>query len=149
MKFLQYSFLLFAICPFACELFPNTQDNSSETKPECNGIPPVRTESESCCKAYGADACGATLFCENFDGREISTCYPLHSRLGREQCSADEHCVSGVCNLDTGLCKSVYMEKCDVGTGCNEHYRCRNACPGFNSDCDSSCTVDCEYHCIS
>jgi hypothetical protein len=144
--------LLFA-CAFAASCLPGlTGDGDGsglETKSECNGIAPVQTEYEACCKAYGIDACGAGLFCENFDGREYGTCYPLHSRRGLEQCSADDQCAGGLCNPDTGLCKSAYLvEACTAETGCVEYYSCANACPGYSSECSSSCQVACELRCI-
>ena len=35
-----------------------------------------QTLSQPCCTGWGADACGALLFCAAFDGRTQTTCYP-------------------------------------------------------------------------
>ena len=45
----------------------------SSTTPAAQGL------SQPCCLSWGADACGAGLFCGAFDGRTVTTCYPERS----------------------------------------------------------------------
>lgn len=52
-------------------------------------VPPARGLSERCCPSFGADACGAGLFCAALDGRTIPTCYPEHSRAEGATCTAN------------------------------------------------------------
>ena len=76
-----------------------------------------QASSQPCCLDWGADACGAGLFCAAFDGRTQPTCYPDHSRLGAAECSADTQCLSNACD-ETHVCKGVPGGKCDPAIGC-------------------------------
>ena len=76
-----------------------------------------RGPSESCCLAFGADACGATLFCAAFDGRTVPTCYVEKTRLDGEECGADVHCASGAC-ADSGVCRGSPGQPCTRDAGC-------------------------------
>ena len=80
--------------------------------------PPVQTFSEPCCSSYGADACGAGLFCAAFDGRTRETCYAEHSRLSLETCTEDRQCTSSSCNTVAGKCRSSQYELCTTQVGC-------------------------------
>lgn len=83
--------------------------------------------SESCCLDFGADACGANLFCAVFDGRSVPTCYVEHTRLDGETCRADVNCASGSC-AETGICRASPGQPCSREVGCavfqNEDYVC-------------------------
>ncbi len=71
-----------------------------------------------CCPSHGPDACGASLFCAAFDGRKQPTCYVERSRLDRTECEHDLHCVSGSCNSEQKLCRSLPGASCDATVGC-------------------------------
>lgn len=79
--------------------------------------PASQAPSQPCCTEWGADACGAGLFCAAFDGRTQATCYPDRSRLGGASCSADTQCLSNACDA-TQVCKGVPGGKCDPSIGC-------------------------------
>lgn len=79
--------------------------------------PASQGASEPCCAEWGADACGAGLFCAAFDGRAQTTCYPDHSRLGGDTCAADAQCASGSCAASS-VCKGVPGGTCDLAVGC-------------------------------
>jgi hypothetical protein len=76
-----------------------------------------RGPSESCCLAFGADACGANLFCAAFDGRTVPTCYVEHTRVDGEQCANDDHCASSSC-ANSGLCRASPGQPCARDVGC-------------------------------
>lgn len=76
-----------------------------------------RGPSESCCLAFGTDACGANLFCAAFDGRTVPTCYVEHTRFDGEECNADTHCASDSCG-DNGACRASPGQPCSRDTGC-------------------------------
>src|SRR5262245_8286836 len=78
-----------------------TGKRAGKAPPEgCSDLPVSQTASEPCCPDLGADACGANLFCEAFDGRTQPTCYITGSRKDGEECRADDHCASASCNLE-------------------------------------------------
>lgn len=83
----------------------------------CGGLDKVRGPSESCCPAYGIDACGAGLFCAAFDGRTIATCYVNNVRRASETCAADGHCLSGTC-ARSGKCAAGLADTCNSTDGC-------------------------------
>jgi hypothetical protein len=74
--------------------------------------------SQRCCLAYGADACGANLFCGAFDGRTVPTCYVERSRADMTACTEDRQCTSGSCNLDQMKCRSLFGQPCTIEIGC-------------------------------
>lgn len=80
--------------------------------------PPVQALSEPCCYSYGADACGAGLFCAAFDSRTRPTCYAEYSRLSLETCTEDRQCASRSCNTSENQCRSAQYEICTTQVGC-------------------------------
>jgi hypothetical protein len=121
------------------------ESNEPAATGDCKNIPKVRVESESCCPDYGADACGADLFCAAFDGREIATCYREYSRLGLEECTDDVQCMTQSCNQETKKCRSETSDTCEAATGCADgRYRCANACLFENVVCSTA--ADCDYY---
>ena len=103
---------------------------------DCTSLPRSRTQSESCCPAFGADACGALLFCAAFDGRQTATCYPERSRPDMTACTADVQCNSGECNTDAGLCRSTTLLACTRDAGCaKDPEGRRNVCVADSKVC--------------
>lgn len=104
--------------------------------------------SAPCCPEHGADACGALLFCAAFDGRTQPTCYPDRSRLDQTECSADQQCVSGACNVAAGKCRSAPRQDCSATIGCASKTEvcARGKCSGgsYGETCEqrSHCTLD-------
>jgi hypothetical protein len=93
----------------------------------CETLGPSQALSEECDPDLGIDACGAGLFCEAFDGREVYTCYELRSRLPGEECSASEQCVNQKCG--GGIClKALVGEPCAVDEDCHEGLKCSGVC---------------------
>lgn len=80
--------------------------------------PPSQGLSEPCCLDLGVDACGANLFCATFDGRTVPTCFANHSRQDGLACAEDDHCASGSCNEEHGLCRSAPGTECTFPVGC-------------------------------
>jgi len=106
----------------ACGGGSSSSDRSStagagSTDGQCKSIAANRGASETCCPNYGADACGAGLVCAALDGRTIPSCYPERSRLGGQQCTTNQLCISGVC-APTQKCAGVSGDTCDIATGC-------------------------------
>ncbi len=58
---------------------------------------PSALESEQCDPALGVDACGAGLFCADFDDRTVATCYRERSRDIGQSCEEDSHCATRRC----------------------------------------------------
>lgn len=81
-------------------------------------IPKSQTLSQSCCPEWGADACGAMLFCAAFDGRTQPTCYAERSRADQATCTDDPQCQSGSCNPTVGKCRSLGLTTCSPTVGC-------------------------------
>ena len=79
--------------------------------------PASQGPSQPCCAEWGADACGANLFCAAFDGRTQTTCYPDHVRLGGQTCTADSQCASVACAA-SGVCRATPGASCDPSLGC-------------------------------
>lgn len=90
---------------------------NSTIGPDCS-YSPVQALSEPCCSSYGADACGAGLFCAAFDGRHRETCYANYSRLSFEACTEDRQCASHSCNTSVYKCRSAQYELCTTSVGC-------------------------------
>lgn len=82
----------------------------------CSGLGRSQSFSEPCCPDYGADACGAQLFCAAFDGRTQPSCYMEHSRDDMTGCTADVQCLSGSCSPSARKCSST--GKCAPTIGC-------------------------------
>jgi hypothetical protein len=122
--------------------------------------PASQGASQPCCKDWGPDACGAALFCAAFDGRTQTTCYPDHSRLDGESCSADTQCLHNVCD---GTCTGpavlppVLPPADDAGADppgppgkcpstCTTNAQCESTCPpvpGGGSQCCDTFTGVC------
>jgi hypothetical protein len=94
-----------------------------------------RGPSEPCCLAFGADACGANLFCAAFDGRTVPTCYVESTRLDGEQCDDDVHCASRACS-DSGVCRASPGQPCDRSVGCADFQGGRYVCVQDNQGTD-------------
>lgn len=93
-------------------------------------VMPSRAVSERCCPAFGADACGASLFCAALDGRTIPTCYPERSRAVGASCTANNQCVSGGCNTTRMVCQQLLAMPCDPAVGCAPNGGRRTVCTG-------------------
>ncbi len=91
---------------------------SSGGADSCAGIGKSAAPSAACCLSYGADACGANLFCAAFDGRTQATCYGERTRLDNTECSADIQCLSGSCATDVKKCRMTLGAACDATLGC-------------------------------
>lgn len=133
----------------------NHGDGGSGKSSHCKSeIPAGQGASQPCCPEWGADACGALLFCDAFDGRVQPTCYPERSRSDQTGCHADNQCISGSCNTDVSLCRSMPLTSCRSDIGCSDNtqghaYVCdatnnntcqpvgRNGLCATNDDCDS------------
>ena len=85
----------------------------------CKGTYPAsQGPSEPCCPDWGADACGANLFCAAFDGRTQATCYPAYSRLTGQSCTANDQCLSALCAGSPSRCAPMSGQPCDPAVGC-------------------------------
>lgn len=117
----------FALAAFvACSDDASTA-SSSGAATACT-LPKVQGPAAACCKGYGADACGAGLFCDAFDGRTASTCYVNRGRITGETCNADAQCTTNKCSSE-GFCAAAPLATCKAEWGCNDfvqskHYVC-------------------------
>lgn len=121
---LAWSFGLFL---FSCPSSPTEQDDAAAADDDeeafvddvdaCVSGERSRGPSESCCLDFGADACGANLFCAAFDGRTVPTCYVEKTRLDSEECNADLHCASGAC-AESNVCRASPGQPCARDVGC-------------------------------
>ena len=100
-----------------------------------------QTLSQPCCTGWGADACGALLFCAALDGRAQTTCYPEGSRKGGETCAANSWCASRECAAD-GKCRFTVGETCNSATGCTSVKSVPYGCSasGACKPCDATAT---------
>ncbi len=109
-------------------------DAASDASSCAVSIPATQNLSQPCCPAWGADACGAGLFCAAFDGRTQFTCYPEHSRADGETCTENIQCVTKVCG-PTQVCGAPPVvtpppppeKKCP--STCASSAECQNMCP--------------------
>ena len=98
-------------------------------------IPAAQGLSQPCCLSWGADACGAGLFCGAFDGRTKTTCYLEHSRANGETCTENVQCVNKVCDASSHTCNPTTPvppppeKKCP--TSCSTDSACQTQCPSF------------------
>lgn len=116
----------------------STSSGSAGGSASCEEMfPASQTASQPCCLDWGIDACGAELTCAALDGRTQPTCYPIYSRQDRQQCTADNQCISGAC--DMGTCALSPGATCTPGG---------QACgPGPNGDTPFYCNpqdLDCQ-----
>lgn len=136
--------------------------SSTDDPASCGSQPKSQPVSSPCCTGYGIDACGADLFCAAFDGRKQATCYPVHSRLAGETCTADDQCATLSCNTTAGKCKALPGTKCDLSVGCandesgdryecNASHECIDAGYGLvgqwcasSSDCQANVGLECD-----
>jgi hypothetical protein len=127
---------------------------ASTPDPSCRASYPVSQPlSAPCCVDRGADACGAGLFCAAFDGRTQPTCYPEHSRLVGETCTADVQCQSSACEA-SGVCSKLAPDGgCATPGGCGTPAddsgsphpgMCPPTC-ATNNDCAASCPSSPKY----
>jgi hypothetical protein len=106
--------LRFVAWPFLLQLVAC----SSATNDSCKSrFPASQAASAPCCPDWGVDACGASLFCAALDGRTQPTCYPEHSRLPNQSCTADVQCISFSC-ATSGVCKGIPGGSCTPEVGC-------------------------------
>lgn len=135
---------------------------SSGQMDDCTEVGKSRGPSEACCPTFGADACGANLFCGAFDGRTQPTCYLERSRAIGDTCTEDRQCVSESCNTEVGKCRGLAGGPCVFGVGCVPSQGQRFVCDQVTDTCvkagGSVCEVssDCkqpgacaEGHCTS
>ena len=124
-----------------------TETGSPPPAQSCVDLPLSQQASEPCCPEHGPDACGASLFCEAFDGRQQPTCYIEGSRQDREECRADAHCASQSCNLEVERCRSLPLSPCDPAIGCSgvidaQTYACAGGtCTPTDGQLGSPCGV--------
>jgi hypothetical protein len=90
-------------------------------------VGPSQILSMPCCPNFGADACGAGLFCAAFDGRMIPTCYANNTRLDNQTCTADIQCASMECNTSASACRAI-GPPCDPAIGCSSITGPRRGC---------------------
>lgn len=105
--------------------------NSEASGASCP-VGPSQGSAEQCCLSYGADACGAGLFCAAFDGRTVPTCYSNGSRRDGQTCTADAQCSSMSCNTMVDACRTA-ASMCDPEIGCAPQTGSRRTCVPSNA----------------
>ena len=114
--------------------FEDSDGGGSFDAQECSSTTPAAQGlSQACCLSWGADACGAGLFCGAFDGRTKTTCYPEHSRADGETCTENLQCVNKVCDPTTKACKPqapvTPPPEMKCPSSCSTNAACQNQCP--------------------
>ena len=106
--------------------------------------PASQAASGPCCTEWGADACGAGLFCAAFDGRTQTTCYAERSRADGQTCTENIQCEGNACNA-SGICKKPTTTTPPPPPGkctpqCDVDADCQSTCPASGSSiacCDT------------
>ncbi len=85
---------------------------------DCTGIEKAAGPTAACCLAYGVDACGAGLHCAALESRTIPVCYFEKSVQSGGECTSDNLCMTGVCDLERRRCKKGRSETCSSSDDC-------------------------------